>query len=419
MDPFSITVGVSSLLALAAKTIEIANRYCHEARHAREAARELLVELDVLHYNLSQLDKLFKTEPKGISTNTSVLITSTHACRNKLNMLHDKLERTAEHPLRRIRWPLDETEHKQSLRELRAFAQWIQFALTIDGCSLLAKTSTEVVDVLTNQLHMFQMLNQVHTTADLTYHTVLDIQNTVHASTTVQQREDILNWISNAKPSQKHHAMRLPRVEGTGGWLLEEPRFKNWCNGEDDVLWCHGIQGTGKSILAAVAHVYFDYRDQEHQSLEEITASLLKQIAGAFLIIPSVVVGLHNKSKKQQRSPSQHDLEQTLITTCRELGTVYIVIDALDECNPIYVKGLLRLVNEIRDYAKIFITSRPYPEDLRKHFEKSPRIEIKAHRADLEKYLDQQIKQSDICDEMDDTLQAEIVGRIIVSAQNM
>lgn len=250
MDPFSITVGVAGLLALTAKTIKATGSFCHEARHGKEAANEMVLEMDILHFNLSQLDNLLRRHTGAAFSSTSVLTTSTHACRNKLDMLHDKLERAAEHPLHRLRWPLSSDEHQKTLRELRAFAQWIQFALTVDGSSLLAKTSTEVVDVLTKQLQMFQLLDQVDTRSALTHNTVMDIQHTMYTSDACREREAILKWLSNAKPSQKHHDVRLPRVDGTGGWLLEEPAFKKWRDAEDDLLWCYGIQGTGKSILA-------------------------------------------------------------------------------------------------------------------------------------------------------------------------
>ena len=250
MDPFSITGGVAGLLTLTVKTIKATRSFCHEARHGKDAANEMVLEMDVLHFNLSQLDNLLSRHNGVAFSSTSVLTTSTHACRNKLDMLHDKLEQAAEHPLHRLRWPLSSDEHQKTLGELRAFAQWIQFALTIDGSSLLAKTSTEVIDVLSKQLQMFQLLDQVDTRTALTNNTVMDLQHVVRTSDVSRERESILKWLSNAKPSQKHHDVRLPRVAGTGGWLLEESTFKKWRDAEENLLWCYGIQGSGKSILA-------------------------------------------------------------------------------------------------------------------------------------------------------------------------
>lgn len=105
---------------------------------------ELLRELEVLHYNLSQLDVFLRS--KGairFFDSTSVLVTSTSACRTKLTVLFEKLNRAGDSLVSRMKWPLNSKEHRDTVQDLRAFAQWIQFALTIDGCALLSKTSAE------------------------------------------------------------------------------------------------------------------------------------------------------------------------------------------------------------------------------------------------------------------------------------
>ncbi|KAL8836267.1 MAG: hypothetical protein Q9176_006416 [Flavoplaca citrina] len=403
MDPFSLSVGVAGLLTLTTKIIRAARSYCHEAKHAKEAAGELLAELDVLYFNLSQLDQLLKRDASTSFSNTSVLTTSTHGCRNKLSVLHNKLEKAAAHPMHRFLWPLNSDEHKKTLQELRAFVQWIQFALTIDGSSLLAKTSTEVIDVLQNQLQMFQMLDQADTRAELTHNTAIDIRETMRTADASRERENILNWISNAKSSQKHHDVRLPRVEGTGDWLIEEPAFKSWRDGVENVLWCYGIQGS----------------EQENENLENTIASLLQQVVSALPKVPTVVTALYQKFGKQKQSPTLRDLVHALSLSCRKYEVVYIIIDALDECESRCRAGLLSLLDDLKEYAKLFVTSRPYPDNIREAFNCGPQIEIKAHSLDLERYISEQIRSSDMSDEIDDTFRAEMVTKIVQSAQDM
>ncbi|KAL8979378.1 MAG: hypothetical protein Q9205_005271 [Flavoplaca limonia] len=403
MDPFSLSVGVAGLLTLTTKIIRAARSYCHESKHAKEAAGELLAELDVLHFNLSQLDQLLKRDANTSFSNTSVLTTSTHGCRNKLTVLHNKLEKAAAHPMHRFLWPLNSDEHQKTLQELRAFVQWIQFALTIDGSSLLAKTSTEVIDVLQNQLQMFQMLDQADTRAELTHNTAIDIRETMRTADASRERENILNWISNAKSSQKHHDVRLPRVGGTGEWLIEEPAFKSWRDGVENVLWCYGIQGS----------------EQEDEDLENTIASLLQQVVSALPKVPTVVTALYQKFGKQKQSPTLRDLVHALSLSCREYEVVYIIIDALDECESKCRAGLLSLLDDLKKYAKLFVTSRPYPDNIREAFNCGPQIEIKAHSPDLERYISEQIRSSDMSDEIDDTFRAEMVTKIVQSAQDM
>lgn len=94
IDPFSITVGIVGLLSVAAQTLTIAKTYVDEVKHGKEAAAEFMKELGVLHFNLSRLDQFLKSEDEAARhfDDTSVLVSSIHACRNKLNLLYDKLD---------------------------------------------------------------------------------------------------------------------------------------------------------------------------------------------------------------------------------------------------------------------------------------------------------------------------------------
>ena len=49
MDPFSISVGVVSLIGLTAHTNHVTTSYVNEARYGKDAAAALLRELNILH----------------------------------------------------------------------------------------------------------------------------------------------------------------------------------------------------------------------------------------------------------------------------------------------------------------------------------------------------------------------------------
>ncbi|KAL8715136.1 MAG: hypothetical protein Q9220_001093 [cf. Caloplaca sp. 1 TL-2023] len=419
MDPFSVSVGVIGLVGLAAKTIKITKLYVRGTNHAKEEADELLRELEVLYFNLTKLDKLLQEDPNHRFSDTSVLVTSTHACRQKLIVLHDKLEESSAQPLQRFRWPLSSKDHRGTLQELRAFAQWIQFALTIDGSSLLSKTSDEVVQVLSNQLRMFQLYDQLGTDSKHTANAMTKLQATlktsVKANTATREateRTDILEWISKAKTEQKHHDVSLPRVEGTGDWLLQEPEFNRWQkqrSSNGNVLWCYGIQGSGKSVLA----------DEKSHSIEHVTASLLKQILSAQASIPPAISTLYQKFSKQQRAPPQQDLMHALSAMCCGHRRVFIVVDALDECESKHRREFLKLLDELKETVNIFITSRPHIDDLAKIFEPLFLVEVKAHDSDLWKYIAQEIECSEAHDEIDSAFKEEIIEKVISRAQSM
>ena len=134
MDPFSLAVGISGLVTLTAQTLKLIQQYFNGVRHASETANSLATELQLLHNALYCLvDFLRSDSAKSQSFNeTSVLVSSTSACKTKVEIIYKKLEAATKDRLHRALWPLNEKEHRQSVQELRALAQCIQFAMAID-----------------------------------------------------------------------------------------------------------------------------------------------------------------------------------------------------------------------------------------------------------------------------------------------
>ena len=134
MDPFSLIVGISGLVALTAQTLKLTQQYLHGVKYASEAADALALELQALYDNFRRLDEFLRSDDAKRQSfdETSVLVCSTNACRTKLEVLHKKLDAAAKSRLNRALWPLNEKDHRQTLHELRAVAQCIHFAMTID-----------------------------------------------------------------------------------------------------------------------------------------------------------------------------------------------------------------------------------------------------------------------------------------------
>ncbi|KAL9612899.1 MAG: hypothetical protein Q9167_002532 [Letrouitia subvulpina] len=443
MDPFSIAIGVTGLVGLTGQTLKIARSYVHGVKYGREAATELLNELNVLQWNLEKLDDFLRSENGSVEhfDSSSVLVSSTSAYRSKLNLLRDKLEVAIKSPLGRHRWPLDAKEHRQSVDDLRAFAQWIQFSMNISNTSLLSKSSSQVLDILQNQLETFQIIDRVKDHNSTMEQTLKEQSQLIKNSHADEQREKVLEWLSKIKHDQKHHDIRLRRVKNTGGWLIEEKKFQCWrdaTESENNFLWCHGIQGSGKTILTslvidhlshqfehenvAIAYLYFDYREQEVLSVERVLASLLKQVAAAKPNIPQSVLDFYKKINIQQRQAQQQELEQALLLTFQEYERVFIVIDALDECDQTtHRRNLISCLRslQISPVVSIFITSRSHIEETNNFFEKASKIIIEANETDLEKYILWEIEQSDNVDIIDNEFRGEIVQKIGKAAQNM
>lgn len=256
-----------------------------------------------------------------------------------------------------------------------------------------------------------------------------------------QERTVILEWISTQGYTNKHSTIRIPRIDKTGQWLLDHTTFRVWRDDiepPNNVLWCHGNPGTGKSVLAslvidhlqessvgedsATLFAYFDYRDQEDQSSDSITASLLQQIAATHTDLPEAICNFYNKFKSNGIKPRLQDLEKALLLVCRNFERVFVVIDALDECEERqHRQTFMRVLQTLRNQPKVklFITSRPHAQDIKTAFISASQIMIEAKDSDLRRYLSTKIENSDVVELIDEYFKIEIVNKVTDRANKM
>ena len=152
--------------------------------------------------------------------------------------------------LRKLTWPLEVKGHREAIAEFRAFAQLIQFALSIDGCTLLAKTSVQVLDILKNQLDNFKLLQKANDRINSIEQTLHESNQILNGCPANAERIQLLVWVSTLDHKSKHHDIGRERISRTGQWFLNDAVFRNWRDSpRSSVLCCCGIQGSGKSIL--------------------------------------------------------------------------------------------------------------------------------------------------------------------------
>ncbi|GKT83832.1 ankyrin repeat protein [Colletotrichum tofieldiae] len=165
----------------------------------------------------------------------------------------------------------------------------------------------------------------------------------------VKRRVEILSWIST-EPYQQHHQQTYSEVmEGTGGWLLQDPTFLQWKNeSASSILWLHGIPGSGKSKLTS----------------KHCTAALYPCGGGPLL---EDAVRVYRKREENAFASGPLNLEESKDLILQLLGrykdaTMTIVIDALDECSETSRSRLLELLQGLLKTSlcllKIFVSSR-------------------------------------------------------------
>jgi hypothetical protein len=171
-----------------------------------------------------------------------------------------------------------------------------------------------------------------------------------------------------------------------------------------------------------IAFLYCDYRDQENQSTLSMVSSLLKQLISSKPALPLPVVDLYERFEKSQSTFKLKDLEPTLLLVCREFRRTFVMIDALDECDATrHRKSFLQVLKSIeKSSTRLLITSRPYPDDIKRYLVAYPQITIEANDLDIRKFLTETIDRSDeTTDIIDQALKKDIVKDIANSAHGM
>ena len=71
----------------------------------------------------------------------------------------------------------------------------------------------------------------------------------------VDERAEILAWLSPLEPRTRHRDVSAHRVKDVGGWLLRTEEYRNWFDGIRDrepnnsALFCYGNPGVGKTYI--------------------------------------------------------------------------------------------------------------------------------------------------------------------------
>ena len=221
-----------------------------------------------------------------------------------------------------------------------------------------------------------------------------------------QQSRELIAWLSPLEfPAQQKDIIQR-RETGTGQWLLESDEFKTWLNKVGETMFCPGIPGAGKTMLASIVidyllhviladdigivYLFCTYRDRLQQTPANLLGSLLKQLLQHKQTIPETLRNTYQLHINQGTRPSVDEIFSLLQSEITEFTRVYIVIDALDEYTD--ADGSCRLLlSKIRtlqadNAINLLATSRHFPHILQE-FEKAICLEIRASDADVDKYL--------------------------------
>ncbi|KAJ7018196.1 hypothetical protein C8F04DRAFT_397634, partial [Mycena alexandri] len=229
------------------------------------------------------------------------------------------------------------------------------------------------------------------------------------AEINIRHRDVILNWLSPINFFLRQADISQMRTKGTGKWLRADPVFKKWESGSGSTLWCRGIPGAGKTVLASmvvdylgtqftgknigVACIYLNHKEVGSQTPSRLLAGLWRQLV-LDRDIGSIAENLYQQHREKGTVPSLEEVVNVLSSSLKEFSQVFIIVDALDEYPEFQRDILLKQLAAMGSNVNLMITSRPNISPELFSFPNLETLEIHAEAGDIRAYIDSQIELS-------------------------
>lgn len=201
-------------------------------------------------------------------------------------------------------------------------------------------------------------------------------------------------------------------MKGTGLWLLEHEKYRRWKT-SPSLLWVHGPAGCGKTVLSSTviedndrgtthstAYFFFDYKDTNKRSLQDLLASFIRQLSYGNAKAVEIALALRETCGAAQ--PSLAGLHSLLVDIIKLHERVTLVIDALDEAEPRVpvLEWLMDICGKQSLKLHIFATSRN-ELDIQKILEQSSTsldLTFSALKDDISLYIRKAVHDSSLFD---------------------
>lgn len=220
-------------------------------------------------------------------------------------------------------------------------------------------------------------------------------------------------------------------------WFLDSPQFAHWMAEPKGTLFCPGIPGAGKTMMAAiavdhlvrkihgigteVAYLYCSYKSKEVQNVSSQLEAILKQVTQARPSLIATVDELHHQHAGRGTRPFVNELSMALESILENIPVLYVVVDALDEFldNGMRHQFIAKLCDlQKAAHLRFMVTSRFIP-DITAQFREAPILEIRASDEDVRKFIAGQSDRLPKCIQDDAELQAMVQERIVRAVDGM
>ncbi|MCJ1471194.1 hypothetical protein MMC07_009842, partial [Pseudocyphellaria aurata] len=437
MDPLSVTASIIALLQLSSTVLGYLNDVKDASRDRAKCAVEISNLYSLLFSLRSRLEEGSSDEPWNNEVRAlGVKDGPLDQFKQALEQLQTKMTGGSRRKKvgDALRWKFSKEEITSIFARIERLKTLVQVALQMDHFKL-CQAIKECTDMIRSNTEAAQVdigFIQTHT---LTTESRLDV---------IRQEQDragfekCMGWLSSTDFPAQQSDLISRRQEGTGNWFLDTPEFTEWLHEPNGTLFCPGIPGAGKTMMTAiamdyllkkvcngdvaVAYVYCNYKAQVDQNTAGLLAAILKQLVQARPSFAEPVEKLHEKHAKRETKPSVEEIFRALQSVLAKYSSVYIAVDALDECpdRDGTRRQLLAKLRALQDRAdlRLLATSRFNP-NIVGEFSAALTLEIRARDGDIKRYVAGEIYRLPKCIQRDETLIDMVQDKIVQAVDGM
>ncbi|KAL8644546.1 MAG: hypothetical protein Q9226_007707, partial [Calogaya cf. arnoldii] len=413
MEAIGLVASITQLIAITAKSIKYLNSI-GEASAERSKLLQEATSLLPLLVSLSGQVEQAKNDGSAVWLNCIRSLAVEHGPLDRLRAAMEELVRILK-PKKgfKIVWIVDRAKCEAILAKIERVKSTVALALQGDTFTLARAVKADTASISHNVSAIDQGVSSM--TRDLANARVRE---------DLKQRKEVLDWLSPLDFFKTQQDIFDRHEEGTGQWFLESHEFKDWLSGQSRVLYCPGILGAGKTILASVvihylrerhevvAGIFCNFKEKDTQSPENLLAGGCKQIVGHEL--PGKLLTLYRRHSEKDTRPTWKEVVEIFEATVDKYVNAFLVVDALDECSDLARKLLLKCSEKVPAHVRLLVMTRHHDEITQRFRSSAARLEIRADVSDLKKYItssfmdnrmmakarDRTSLQQDICDKV-------------------
>ncbi|KAI9689885.1 MAG: hypothetical protein M1822_009767 [Bathelium mastoideum] len=420
MDPLSLTASIIALIQLTGTVVE----YLNDVKDASKDRARCAIETSNVYNLLVNLKYRLEVSPHD-SWYTSVRALAVAGgpldqYRSALEELQSKLNPASTHGLRKVgnalAWTFTKGEIANILSRVKRLKSLTQIALEMDHFKLSLAIKDDVAFVKS----------------------AVPVLKTIKDGREMEDYRMITDWLSPTDFPAQQSDFISKRQAATGLWFLESPTFVSWVKGTSQTLFCPGIPGAGKTMMAAIAvdlllttcweddvgiaYIYCNYKRQDTQSATDLLSATLRQLVQERSSFGEPVKALHAVHAGRGTRPSLEEVSNALESVLSQYTRVFLIVDALDEYDN---HGGTRstFLTKLRGFQaktqlNLMVTSR-FNLEIMQFFEDSPSLEIRASDTDVERYIAGQMYRLPSCVRRSIDLQTEVQDGIVKATDGM